>query len=251
MVEAAAFADLARFEENCWWFRGMRRITDGILAGALRGKEVRKALEAGCGTGYYAGYLARRYHWSVYAADLSAQGIRFARNGIRPQFTQADLGVLPYPDGCFNVVTCMDVLPHFRRGAEIAALTELYRVTSPGGLLLLRTAALPCLRSRHSEYWGEQQRFTRQRLIRTVEQAGFRVLRCTYANSLLAPVAFLKFRLWEPAMRKKPASGFKALPRWLDFMLYGCLRLEDLWIRTGMNLPIGQSLIVAARRMPS
>ena len=36
--------------------------------------------------------------------------------------------------------------------------------------------------------------------------AGIRVLRCTYANSLLLPVALAKFRLWEPLMRQAPAE---------------------------------------------
>lgn len=250
MIEAAEYANLAQVEEDLWWFRGMRRIVDGILTGAVDGCRIRRVLDAGCGTGYYAGYLEQSLGWRVYPTDLNAEGIRFARAAARCRFTQADIAALPYRDACFDVVVCMDVLPHFAPGAETPALRELFRVTAPSGVLILRTAACPYLASRHSQYYGEQQRFKRRRLVHAVERAGFRVLRCTYANSLLSPVALLKFRLWEPLLRKKPTSGLQPLPRWLNSFLYACLRVEDRWIRNGKSFPVGQSLILAARRTP-
>ena len=45
------------------------------------------------------------------------------------------------------------------------------------------------------------------------------MLRCSYANSLLMPVALAKFRLWEPLMRKAPASGVQPVAPWLDRIL--------------------------------
>ena len=53
----------------------------------------------------------------------------------------------------------------------------------------------------------ERQRFTRSRLIELAERHGVKVLRCTHANSLLMPVAFAKFRPWEPLFAAEPASG--------------------------------------------
>jgi len=46
--------------------------------------------------------------------------------------------------------------------------------------------------------------------------AGVRVLRCSYVNSLLLPVALVKFRVWEPLLRKPPASGVEPVAPWLD-----------------------------------
>jgi hypothetical protein len=76
-----------------------------------------------------------------------------------------------------------------------------------------------------------------------MRSAGIRNLRCTYANSLLLPVALAKFRLWEPLLHKPPASGIDCLPPWLDRLLYLPLALEAAWLGAGLNLPAGQSLI--------
>ncbi|MGB9605350.1 MAG: hypothetical protein ACPL88_05650, partial [Bryobacteraceae bacterium] len=86
------------------------------------------------------------------------------------------------------------------------------------------------------------------RLRRVVEGAGVRTLRLTYANSLLMPVALVKFRIWEPLLRKPPASGLAPLPRWLDSVLEQPLRVESWWLRKGINLPFGQSLILLGQK---
>jgi hypothetical protein len=74
-------------------------------------------------------------------------------------------------------------------------------------------------------------------LIRLAVQAGLWVLRATYANVLLLTVALAKFRLWEPLLRKPPASGVAPVAGWLDGLLYA--PLEAAWIVRGGNLPIG------------
>ena len=75
------------------------------------------------------------------------------------------------------------------------------------------------------------------RLTALAEHAGIRVLRCTYANSLLLPVALAKFRIWEPLTRQAPSSGVEPVAPWLDRMLYGALAAEAAWIGAGHNFP--------------
>jgi hypothetical protein len=127
--------------------------------------------------------------------------------------------------------------------------SELARVLAPGGLLVLRTPALEALRSRHSEFVLERQRFTRGRLLRAIRECGIRVRRCTYASFLLLPAALLKFRLWEPLLGGPPASGVKPVAGWLDSLLYGCLRAESAWLGRGLNFPAGQTLIVIGEKI--
>ena len=112
----------------------------------------------------------------------------------------------------------------------------------------LTQAALDVLRSRHSEFVHERQRFTRGRLRSLVEREGLEILRCTYANALLAPVAFAKFRICEPLLRSKPQSGVGPVNGWLNRALYAPLEWESRWIGSGRNFPIGQSLILLARK---
>jgi hypothetical protein len=94
----------------------------------------------------------------------------------------------------------------------------------------------------------ERQRYTEGRLRWLCQRAGLRVLRTTYLNSLLLPVAALKFRVWEPLTNAPPASGVEPVAPWLNRLLEVPLKLEAPLIGAGVNLPLGQSLLLAAER---
>jgi len=181
--------------------------------------------------------------------DLSGDGLRYAREMGVERPVQADIRAIPFPAGAFDLVMSIDVVAHLPRGQEHEAARELARVLAPRGLLVVRTAALDILRSRHSEFAHERQRFTRRRLMGLVTGAGVRVLRCTYANSLLLPVALAKFRIWEPLMHAPASSGLEPMASWLNRALYAPLALEAEWIGAGHSLPAGQSLILIGEKM--
>jgi SAM-dependent methyltransferase len=248
-MNPSEFPNIARLESSFWWYRGMWAILGSILEPWLRNRNIVRVLEAGCGTGYSARLLERERGWRVYAADLAWEGLARGRELGVGRMTQADLTALPFRDGVFDAVTSMDVLVHFRRGEERQPLAELVRVTAPGGLVVLRVSAFDTLRSLHSQHVHERQRFTRRRLMRAITEAGIRVLRCTYANCLLLPVALAKFRLWEPLMCKAPESGVQPVARWLDSLLYSCLRAESIWLGRGHDLPVGQSLVLVGEKV--
>ena len=133
----------------------------------------------------------------------------------------------------------LDVIVHFPPGEEALAFEELARVLRPGGLFVVRVSALNVLRSRHSIFTHEKQRFTASHLRQCSAAVGVEALRVTYANSLLVPVALFKFRVWEPLTNAPAASGVAALPGWLDTIFGGLLALEAKLIGAGVNLPIG------------
>jgi SAM-dependent methyltransferase len=246
-MNPAEFASLARSEKDLWWFRGMRSILFRLLDPLLHFRNISHVLEAGCGTGYMAKVMSDRHGWTVVAADLAAEGLRFAPKSRRLLPVRANIEKCPFPSSSFDAVFCLDVLVHFPPDGEQHALREFGRVLRSGGLLVLRTSALDWLRSRHSEFTHERQRFTREKLIRAVEAQGFRVLRCTYVNSLLVPIAVARFRIWEPLMRVAPASGTAPLPPWLNSLLGVPLALEAKLVRR-FNFPVGQTLILVAEK---
>lgn len=248
MMNPAEFAHIARAERDLWWYRGQRRILFRLLDPLLRGRTIRTTLEGGCGTGYFAQVLAERYGWQVTALDLGFEGLEYGHSLGVPRLVQGDLAALPFPPAAFDAVVSMDVIVHFPRGTETRAFAELARVLRPGGLFIVRVSALDALRSRHSLHAHERQRFTRNRLRQQVEQQGLRVLRSTYVNSLLLPVAFAKFRLWEPLTNAPPASGVDPVAPWLDRLLHAPLALESAVVGAGVDLPLGQSLVLVAEK---
>jgi SAM-dependent methyltransferase len=247
-LNPAEFAHIVSAEERMWWFRGMNRILIRTLEQYAAGLEIRRVFEGGCGTGYLSSLLARHFGWRIAAIDLSHEGLRHARRYGFDSAVQADLRHIPFGAGVFDLVLCMDVLVHFQKGEEAVPLRELMRVLRPGGLIVIRVSALDALRSRHSQFTEERQRFTKRRLLRSVSAAGVGVLRCTYLNSLLLPVSFTKFRIWEPLTRQKPASGVQVPGPLLNAALEVPLRIESVWIGAGLNFPLGQSLLVVGRK---
>ena len=94
----------------------------------------------------------------------------------------------------------------------------------------------------------ERQRYTKRRLRHLCRKAGLEVRRLTYLNSFLLPVAFLKFRVWEPLTGAAPTSGVAMPPPWLNRLLELPLRAESALVGAKVNLPLGQSLLLAASK---
>lgn len=246
MMNPAEFANIARTEETFWWFRGMQRILFRILQDAWRQRPNGPALEIGGGTGYFAAQFAKQFEAHVVLSDFAAEGLQYARRRGLTKLIQCDARHIPVRDSACGVVFCLDMLVHLHRGDERSAVRELARVLRPGGWLVIRVAALKVLRSRHSQFTQERHRFTRTEMVREVEACGLRVERATYLNSLLLPVAFVKFRIWEPLLRTRPRSGLEPVTPWLNKLLEAVLRLEEFWIGLGRNFGLGQSVFILA-----
>jgi SAM-dependent methyltransferase len=250
MMNPAELANIARFEKDFWWYRGMECILFRMLDRmAPRSAD---AVEAGCGTGRMSLEIARRYGWRMFPIDLEQTALAFAAAQGCRRLAQADIAALPFADGQFDAAVSLDVMVYIPRGQEANVIRELARVIAPGGLLVLRTAALELLRSHHAEFTGERQRFTRSQIMQLASQNGVKILRCTYANSLLLPIALAKFRIIEPLVvaltGRQPESGVQPVAPWLDRLLYAVLKLEAWWLGLGRSLPIGQSLILIGER---
>lgn len=246
-VNPAEFDNIAAAERDFWWYRGMRDILFRLLEASGLTQES-CVLEAGCGTGYMSKLLADQYGWKMTPLDLGREGLEYARGYGLTRLVQGNVTALPFADASFDGLISLDVLVHLPPGGEGAAFAEFARVLRPGGLLAVRVSALEALRSRHSDFVGERQRFTRSQLERGAEAAGFRIQRVTYLNFLLLPITLVKFRIWEPLTRAPAASGVGAVPGWLDRLLYSALRAEAGWVGRGANFPVGQSLVLIGTR---
>ncbi|MEO5924193.1 MAG: class I SAM-dependent methyltransferase [Bryobacteraceae bacterium] len=249
MMNPAEFDNIVRTEAKFWWFVGMQRILFRLLEQEWGSDVPGRVLEAGCGTGYFATAFAKHFFTRVDASDLASEGLRFARKGGLKRLVQADVRSLPFETASYGCVLSLDVLVHLEPGQERSAFVEFSRVLAPGGLLVLRVSALDILRSRHSAFTHERQRFTRERLVRLAQAHGLQVVRCTYLNSLLMPVALVKFWLWEPLQKGEPTSGLQPVPAALNALLGLALKAESAWLQRGWGFPAGQSLLLFARKV--
>jgi SAM-dependent methyltransferase len=249
-MNADEFRNILRTEEGFWWFRGMRGILWPWLDPVAHNlKDPAVVAEAGCGTGGFAVHFQERYGQPVLAMDLEDEGLQSARSLGLQRLVRGDILRLPFLSESVDLLLSLDVVVHLQRGLESQAFQECMRVLRPGGRLVIRVSALDALHSRHSVFTWERQRFTKGRLVRSLEAAGLKVERVSYCNSLLLPVAWFKFRIWEPLTGAQPASGLQPMPGWLNWLLLQPLRFEAWCFRRGFAwFPLGQSLLCVAVR---
>ena len=105
----------------------VREILDGLPRGV--------ALDAACGTGRHAAYLASLGHM-VIGVDISSAMLERAREKVPDgECHEADLHDLPLPDDHVDLVLCALALMHFPDLDPV--LAELVRVLRPGGHLVI------------------------------------------------------------------------------------------------------------------
>ena len=256
-MQAEHYAYLYALEEDFWWFAGMRDITAALLDSVCPSapQRSRSILDAGCGTVGNLTWL-ERYAGGVpvVGIDLISDALRFCREREHPRLAQASVTDLPFADESFDLLTSFDVLVQLPGGgADERAIGEMYRVLRPGGIAFVRVAAYEWMRSGHDRALGTQRRYRLNLLSERMEGAGFRILRATYANSRLLPVAMLRRLVLKPIRLADPGSDVKPLPlnfRWLNRLLTITLQSEARVLRSPQaKLRAGLSAICVAEKI--
>jgi SAM-dependent methyltransferase len=231
-------------DERHWWYSGRRRVVRAELDRLLGPGDARRVLDAGCGSGRNLDELSD-YGVAV-GVDASHEAVAVARSRGHEDVHEGTVEELPFPDGGFDLVTCLDVVEH--TPDDHRTLRELRRVTRPGGLALVTVPAYPVLWSAHDVVNGHHRRYRRATLHAAAREAGWDLVADTHFNGAVLPAAVV-VRLWG-RMRGRAAGGRSELtitPARLDGLLELPLRLEAALVGRGARLPAGLSLMAAYR----
>jgi len=159
-----------------------------LAPGALAGEGA--VLDAGCGTGWWLGRLAREGVAAsrLLGVDLLAERVQAAREQVpEARVVQGDVRRLPLPDAGCSLVLLFTVLSSVGSRADVrAALAETRRVLAPAGVVAIWEPRVPTP-NRHT------------RLISTGELRGALGERLTVRSvTLLPPLARRAGRLYGP-----------------------------------------------------
>ena len=247
------YKDLYDKEHTHWWHIGKRRIVYSLLRRYMpKGRpQDRRALDLGCGTGLNLEHLER--YAQATGTDYFEEALDFCRERGHTRLCKADAAYLPFPGRHFDVATALDVIEHL--DDDLAALSELYRVMKPGGILIVSVPAYRFLWTYWDDILGHRRRYTTRMLGDVAREAGFTLLKLSYSNALtLVPaimVRFAKSLLYRASERRgnprDPQTDFMTLPGPLNGALVGYYGLEARLLRRA-GLPFGLSVVCVAQR---
>jgi SAM-dependent methyltransferase len=238
----------ARVEARHFWFRGFRWFVVPLVRRALDGRAPGRILDCGCGTGANLQMLAE--FGTPYGFDLTEAGLYIGRQAGRRRLARASVAAAPFRSDSFDLVTSFDVLYSLPEPDEQAAIREMFRVTRPGGCVVINVAAMESLRGNHSIAGREVRRYTRATLAALVVGAGFTIERLTYTNAVLfGPLLALRtFERWRGlASEAEAVAQFAVPPKPVNGALTAAVFVESIWLRR-LNMPFGSSLICIARK---
>jgi SAM-dependent methyltransferase len=236
-------------EQNHFWFKGFRQFVAPLLAEATGGLTRPRLLDCGCGTGTNLNFLKK--YGVPFGVELAWRGLEFGHRRGTPRLTQGTVTALPFRSASVDVVLSFDVLYCLEEPLEKAAISEMFRVLKSGGAVIVNVAALDMLKGDHSVFGGEVRRYTKRVLRSKLECGGFHVKRITYTNAVLFPLtaavrALQRLRGLRPATETR--GDFYVPPAPVNALLSGALSVESKVIATGINMPVGSSLLCLARK---
>jgi len=242
-MNPAEYERMHALEDWYWWFVARRAAAARFIRDYAPPERPLQILDAGCGTG---GMLDLFTSWpdaEVTGADLASEALQFSRRRGHRRLVGADLTLLPFRSGTFDVVTALDVVEHVPDDAR--ALSEVSRVLRPGGILVASVPAYQFLWGPHDEALHHQRRYSGPQFRDVVQASGLRVEKLTYLLTALFPLAAAT-RL---ATRRR-ASGQAGLPsvsQALNRALIG-LQAAELALARHTSLPFGLTVLAVARK---
>jgi SAM-dependent methyltransferase len=237
--------DLDQLQEKSFWFRARNRLIQDLARRYC--PSATTVLEVGCGSGFVlSGLRAVLPQAQFVGTELSIDALDYAgaRVSAPRQFMQMDARAIPFTEE-FDMIGAFDVIEHIDEDEVV--LAELLKALKPGGLALLTVPQHPWLWSQADEFAHHRRRYRRNELASKVKRAGFTVLRDTSFVTLLLPALILQRSMsgqWKTYDQRKELQ----LPEPIDRMFEAILGVERSIILSGVDLPLGGSRLIAARR---
>ena len=206
-----------------------------------------RVLDAGCGIGNFSSLISSNAQY-VLAIDLSPQNIESLKKRFQEakniEIMQADItdDLSKISHKKLDTLVCLDVVEHVEDDEEL--LRNFGKCVQPGGHLILKVPACPWLFGSIDVASGHLRRYSPEDLIRKSEAAGWELVKCSYMN------IFGVFPYWLKSRVIKHSTNFsRSIPKWQLYLVkYLTPALERIDRLIGP--PIGQSLILIARRKP-
>lgn len=239
-----AYQTIVAVEETSFWFQARNRL---IAWAALRfAPGATRVLEVGCGSGIVMSSLQAAFPVArLIGSEAHIEGLRMAQQRLQGvELVQMDARTIPYADE-LDIVGAFDVIEHIDEDQRV--LEQLHKALRPGGILLATVPMYMRLWSESDDRAGHVRRYEPDELERKAAAAGFTIERSTSFVTLLFPALLYARRLRGREQRSKRGSELQ-MSRATNRILGWVMAFERTLITAGINMPIGGSRLIVARK---
>lgn len=217
-----------------FWFRAKTDLIHAFMKKKFAGNSDLKILNIGAGTGDDLKVL--HTFGKNYVIDIDENALSVIDDNLCEDKQQADACKLPYQNNFFDVVVSCDVFEHIED--HITAVSEVYRVLKPNGVLLFTVPAFQSLYSSHDKALEHYRRYSKKTLLAALSPFGTK--KFYYWNTLLFPFAATSRILRKHA---KPEVDHPQAGKLVNFIMYKILKVDNLLIQRNLSLPLGLSIV--------
>lgn len=229
-----------------WWFIGKNNFVYKFCKDFIKRRSDILILDVGCGIGKILGILSN--FGISFGIDISDIAISYCKKRNLKYISQGTITDLPFKSNSFGLVTSLDVLCHQKAADDLKAISEIFRVLKKNGIVLFWEPAYKFLFSYHDKLEHVVRRYTASCLKEKIKNQGFEILKVSYINMSILPIAFIFRNIKKILTLNKPTSSDLWLPpKIINEFLIHILNLEArLWRR--FNLPFGLTVSMVARK---
>lgn len=247
-MEKHEYKTMFDFEDNYWWYRGLRRIILDTIT-KFGDTQNMRVLDAGCGTGGNLKSLSKIFKNS-FGFDLSPEAIPFwKRRGLNNQVL-ASVNKIPYKDQIFDVVICIDLF-ECDKVNEREAFDELVRILKKRGKLIINVATYQFLLSEHDRAVHSVRRYTKGRAKEVFSRENIIMIKSSYLFSVTFPLILVRRIIGKifkkSIMEKEARSDLIPIPRTLNILLYFTTIIEN-YLLNYISFPFGTSLLCVFKK---
>jgi SAM-dependent methyltransferase len=243
------FDRLAELEEDSFWFKARNLILIHLFKKYVGEGASKKVMEIGSGNGYVLKGLSQ-LNYTLIGTEIYLDGLKNIRKRL-PNIELIQLNALQLPfQQEFDAIGSFDVLEHIEEDEQV--MKNVYTALKNKGFFIITVPQHPFLWSYIDEYAKHKRRYSRKELKEKLIRNGFEVKYIGSFVFTLFPFVLLsrivkKNKPIEQVTFKDVEAEF-LIPKWMNTLFYYLLKLDYLFIRLGISLPFGSSLVAVAEK---